>query len=124
MSGDGMKRLRGIRLSASKKYGAGWNLSCEEGSMKDDEYSEDWLVVDVVAEVIRADEHDSKLNPLDAQMRLDYGVAFMELGTGLEGHAIEACKAAARLRPSWSAVHFQLGLAYAAANRREEAVES
>jgi tetratricopeptide (TPR) repeat protein len=57
-------------------------------------------------------------------MHFDYGVALMELGPGLEDHAIEAFKAAARLRPSWSAAHSQLGLAYASANRREEAVES
>src|SRR3954452_18316452 len=92
--------------------------------MMDDEHSDDWPGFDEATEVIRAYERDSKLKPMDAQMHFDYGVAFMEFGTGHEGHAIEAFKAAARLRPSWSAAHSQLGLAYASANRREEAVES
>ena len=90
----------------------------------DEEYLDDWPGVDEGAEVIRAYECNSKLKPQDAQIHFDYGVGFMEWGTGLEGHAIEAFKAAARLRPSWSAAHFQLGLAYASANQREEAVES
>jgi tetratricopeptide (TPR) repeat protein len=91
--------------------------------MTEEEHSDDWPGVDEATEVIRAYEHDSKLKPLDGQTHFDYGVAFMELGPGLEINAIEAFKAAARLRPSWSA-YSQLGLAYAAANRREEAVES
>ena len=92
--------------------------------MTDEEYSDDWPGVDEATEVIRAYEGDSELKPLDAQRHFDYGVAFMELGTGLEGQAIEAFNAAARLRPSWPAAHSRLGLAYASANRREEAVES
>lgn len=92
--------------------------------MADEKYSDDWSGVDEATEVIRAYERDSKLKPQDAQTHFDYGVAFMELGAGLEMNAIEAFKTAARLRPSWSAAHSQLGLAYASANRREEAVES
>jgi tetratricopeptide (TPR) repeat protein len=92
--------------------------------MTDEEHLDDWPSDDEATEVIRAYERDSKLKPLDAQTHFDFGVAFMELGTGLEGHAIEAFKEAARLRPSWPAAHSQLGLAYASANRREEAVES
>jgi tetratricopeptide (TPR) repeat protein len=92
--------------------------------MTDEEHSDDWPGVDEAAEVVRAYERDSELKPLDAQTHFNYGVAFMELGAGFEINAIEAFKAAARLRPSWSAAHSQLGLAYAAANRREEAVES
>lgn len=88
--------------------------------MTDEEHSDDWPGVDEATEVIRAYERDSKLKPLDAQTHFDYGVAFMELGAGLESHAIEAFKAAARLRPSWSAAHSQLGLAYASANRRKK----
>jgi len=56
-------------------------------------------------------------------MHLDYGIAFMELGPGLEDRAIEAFKAAAERRPVWAAAYSQLGLAYASADRREEAVE-
>lgn len=92
--------------------------------MTDEEYSDDWPGVDEATEVIRAYERDSKLKPQDAQAHFDYGVAFMELGTRLEMNAIEAFKTAARLLPSWSAAHSQLGLAYASANRREEAVEA
>ena len=76
------------------------------------------------AEVIRAYESASQLNPRDVQMHFNYGVAFMELGAGLEDNAVEAFKASSRLRPSWSTAHSQLGLAYTSANRREEAVES
>lgn len=57
-------------------------------------------------------------------MHFNYGVAFMEMRTGLENHAIEAFKTATRLRPSRSESHSQLGLAYVSANRREEAIES
>jgi len=92
--------------------------------MTDQEHLDDWPGVDEATEVIRAYGRDSKLKPQDAQRHFDYGVAFMELGTGLEGHAIGAFKAAARLWPSWSAAHSQLGIAYASANKREEAVES
>lgn len=92
--------------------------------MADEEHSEDWPDVDEAAEVIRAYESASQLSHHDAQMHFNYGVAFMELGAGLEINAIEAFKVAARLRPSWSAAHSQLGLAYASLNRREEAVES
>jgi hypothetical protein len=68
--------------------------------MTDEQHSDDWPSVDDATEVIRAYERNSKLKPLSAQMRFDYGVAFMKLGTGLESYAIEAFKAAARLRPS------------------------
>jgi predicted Zn-dependent protease len=47
-----------------------------------------------------------------------------ELGAGFENRAIEAFKAAVRLRPFWAAAHGQLGLAHAAADRCEEAVEA
>ena len=85
---------------------------------------DDWPGVDEAAEVIQAYKRASQLDPPDAQMHFNYGVAFMELGNGLESNAIEAFEAAVRLRSSWSAALLQLGLAYASANRREEAVES
>ena len=90
--------------------------------MTGNEHSEDWPGVDEATEVIRAYESASDLNPRDAQMHFNYGVAFMELGAGLESQAIEAFKTAVRLRPYWSAAHSQLGLVYAAADRREEAI--
>ena len=92
--------------------------------MTDEEHFDDWPDVDEAAEVIRAYERAAQLDPRDAQMHFNYGVAFMELGAGLEINAIEAFKEAARLRPSWPAANSRLGLAYASANRREEAVES
>ena len=57
-----------------------------------------------------------RLNPVN--------LPFMELGTGIENQAIGAFEEAVRLRPHWAAAHSQLGLAYAAADRREEAIEA
>jgi len=83
-----------------------------------------WLAGDETIEMILWYRHMSSLKPGDAQMHFHYGLAFMELGTELEGQAIEAFKEAVRLRPHWPAAHLQLGLAYAAADRREEAISS
>ena len=80
--------------------------------------------IDEAGEVILLYRRASSLKPGDARIHFDYGLAFMELGSGLENHAIEALKAAVGLRPHWAAAHSQLGLAYAAADRREEAIEA
>lgn len=69
MSGGGIKHLRGIRWSASKTYGADWNLSREEESVTDEEDLDDWPGVDEATEVIRAYGRDSKLKPRDAHMK-------------------------------------------------------
>ncbi|HXG64390.1 MAG TPA: tetratricopeptide repeat protein [Blastocatellia bacterium] len=92
--------------------------------MSDEEDTDDWLGVDQAAGIIRAYERALRFKPREAQMHFDYGIAFLELGIGFESQAIEAFKTAARLCPSWSAVHLQVGLAYASANRREEALDS
>jgi tetratricopeptide (TPR) repeat protein len=92
--------------------------------MTDEEQANDWPGVDSAVELIRAYERASRLDPADAQAHFNYGVAFMELGVGLENRAIEAFKNASRLCPSWSESHSQLGLAYASSNRRDEAIES
>lgn len=89
-----------------------------------EDYSYLWPNVDEPTEIVRAYERETQLKPDDAQMHFDYGMAFMELGPGLEDRAIEAFRAAAQLRPAWAAAYSQLGLAYASANRREEAVEA
>jgi len=59
-----------------------------------------WPNVDEATEVVKAYQHSAQLKPDDAQMHFDYGMAFMELGSGLEDRAIEAFKAAAQLRPA------------------------
>jgi len=92
--------------------------------MTDEEQSDNWPGIDEATEVIRAYKSASHLNPRDAQMHFNYGIAFMQLGAGLGMSAIEAFQAAVRRRPSWAAAHSRLGLAYAAANRWGEAVES
>ncbi len=83
-----------------------------------------WLEVDEAAEIIRGYEFDCRIKPNDTEMHFDYGLAFMGLGIGLESYAIAAFKEAIRLRPFWAEAYSQLGLAYASANRRKEAVES
>jgi len=80
-------------------------------------------VADEATEVIIAYRRALSIKPVDAQIYFNYGVTFLELGAGLS-YAIEAFEAAVRLRPYWAAAHLQLGLAYAAADRREEAVEA
>jgi Flp pilus assembly protein TadD len=92
--------------------------------MTDEEHANDWPGVDAAVELIRAYERAGKLDLADAQMDFNYGLAFLELGSGLENYAIEAFKTALRLRPNWSAAHSQLGISYASANRRVEAIES
>ena len=87
-----------------------------------DEYSEPWPAEDEATEVVRAYERASQLSPDDAQVHFDYGLAFMELGPGLERHAVEAFESAVRLRPAWAQAHTQLGYAYASAGRRDEAI--
>jgi len=66
-----------------------------------DEYSEPWPAEDEQTEVVRAYERASQLRPDDAQTHFDYGLAFMELGPGLEEHALRAFGSAVRLRPAW-----------------------
>ncbi len=83
-----------------------------------------WLGGDETIEMILWYRHVSSLKPGDAQMHFYYGLAFMELEAELENQAIEAFREAVRLRPHWPAAHLQLGLAYAAADRREEAISS
>jgi Flp pilus assembly protein TadD len=87
-----------------------------------DEYAEPWPAEDEATEVVRAYERASQLSSDDAQVHFDYGLAFMELGPGLERHAVEAFEAAVRLRPAWAQAHTQLGYAYASAGRRDEAI--
>lgn len=83
-----------------------------------------WPELDEAVEIIQRYESDCGISPNDAEMHFNYGLAFIELGIGLESWAIEALKEAIRLRPFWFAAYSHLGLAYASANRREEAVES
>ncbi len=80
--------------------------------------------IDEAGEVILLYRRASSLKPGDAQTHFDYGLAFMELRTGIENQAIGAFEEAVRLRPHWASAHSQLGLAYAAADRREEAIEA
>ena len=80
--------------------------------------------LDEAGEVILLYRCASSLKPGDAQMHFDYGLSFMELGTGIENQAIGAFEEAVRLRPHWAAAHSQLGLTYAAADRREETIEA
>lgn len=87
-----------------------------------DESSELWPVEDEATEVVRAYERESQLRPDDAQMHFDFGSAFMELGPGLEKHAVKAFESAVGLRPDWAQAHTQLGYAYAAAGRRDDAI--
>lgn len=75
-----------------------------------------WHGTDEGVEIIAGYKRALSLNPRDAQTHFDYGLALIELGTGLERAAIEAFKAAVRLRPYWAAAHTHLGLAYAAAD--------
>src|ERR1044071_9865012 len=67
--------------------------------MTDNEYSDDWPGVDEATEVIRAYECASQLNPRDAQMHFNYGIAFMELEAGLEPRhrSLQSSRAAAAI---------------------------
>src|SRR5215204_5205683 len=87
-----------------------------------DEYSEPWPAEDEAIEVVRAYESASRLRPDDVQTHFDYGLAFMELGPGLESRAVEAFESAVRLLPAWAQAHTQLGYAYASAGRRDDAI--
>ena len=46
--------------------------------MTDEERAKYWPGADETAEVIRAYERTSQLNPCDTQMHIDYGIAFMK----------------------------------------------
>jgi tetratricopeptide (TPR) repeat protein len=92
--------------------------------MTDEEHIAGWPSADKAGGLIGVYKQASRSNPYDAQLHFDYGITFLELGAGFEDHAVEAFKTAAALHPSWAAVHFQLGLAYASSNLREEAIGS
>lgn len=81
--------------------------------MTNDEHNDDWLSLDDAAEVIRGYKHMACSNSSDAQMHFDYGLSFMEMGTGLEDYAIKAFQCAVWLQSFWPLTHSSLGLAYA-----------